>query len=287
MWEADLADLKNLSNYNKSFKYILTIIDAFSKYLFAVPLKTKKPLEIIKAFKDIFVIRKPTKLRTDRGLEFENKDFKTFCNKNDVIFFTTTNSTIKCAIVERVQRTIKSKMFRILTNSLNKKWIDILPNIVKSYNNSIHRSTKYAPSDVNYNNESEVCYNLYGTTKFTNLLQKESKLHVGDNVRIKYDLKPFDKSFYPMWSDTVYTIKTIFKKYSNPLYELLMNGETLKRKFYQKELQKVNVDDNTLWRVERIIRYRITNGQREALVKWVGYPNKHNIWIPVNQIQKF
>jgi hypothetical protein len=287
-WEADLIDLQKLSYYNQSFKYILNVIDCFSKYLFAVPLKTKKPNEIIKAFKTIIKTRKPTKLRTDKGLEFENKHFKKFCKDNEIIYFTTTNSTIKCAIVERVNRTIKEKMFRQLTNNLSKNWKSILPNIVKTYNSSVHKSTGFAPSEVNYTNESIVRENLYGNSSFTKLFNNRytPKLNIGDSVRVKYDLKSMDKSFYPLWTDTIYTIKKVLTKHNKPLYIIEFDNVPLIRRFYETELQKVHVDNNTLWRIESIIKYRTINGEKQAYIKWLGYPETHNSWIPLKEIRK-
>src|SRR6266700_6870705 len=215
MFEADLVDLSMFSRMNNSYKYILTVIDCFSKFLFAEPLKTKTPLEIINAFKKVIKIRQPMKLRTDRGLEFNNKHFKQFCDENEINFFTTQNSNIKCAIVERVNRTIKGKMFRIFSYKGTRRWVDILPDIVTSYNNTIHSSTKFAPAQVSLENESEVFRNLYGANNFREIFldYQKPKYTIGETVRIKYDLTALDKSYYPLWSDNIYKVKSILRKY--------------------------------------------------------------------------
>ena len=288
MFEADLVDLSMFSRMNNSYKYILTVIDCFSKFLFAEPLKTKTPLEIINAFKKIIKIRQPMKLRTDRGLEFNNKHFKKFCDENEINFFTSYNSNIKCAIVERVNRTIKGKMFRIFSYKGTRRWIDILPAIVNSYNNSVHRTTKLAPSNVNFENEQTVFKNIYGVRNLKEIFFNNStpKFSIGETVRIKYDLSTLDKSYYPLWSENIYKVKDIIRKYNKPQYVLELEGQKLNRRFYEEEIQKVLVDENNLWRIESILRYRDINGERQALVKWLGYSNKHNSWIPVNQIQR-
>lgn len=72
IWSADLKDMQLLSKYNKGYKYLLTVIDVFSKYAYVTPLKTKGSDEIITAFKSLFTNsgRKPKKLWTDMGSEF-------------------------------------------------------------------------------------------------------------------------------------------------------------------------------------------------------------------------
>ena len=198
-WEIDLIELRVFSTQNDGYNYILMIIDVFSKQLFAFPTKTKTALEILNIFKVLFQYRKPSKLRSDRGGEFDNIVFREFCKNNNVIYFTTENKDIKCAVVERVNRTIKEKMFRYFTLKGTRRYIDILPKLINSYNNSYHRSIKMAPTDVTPDNENVVYYNLYG---YDDKELSEIKFNVGDDVRLKYDLKaPFDKSYYPLWDE--------------------------------------------------------------------------------------
>src|SRR5882724_4066391 len=107
-WQADLVIMKSLSSYNDGFNNILTVIDVFSKYAWAIPITTKTPDNIINAFKHIFNTskRKPVKLQTDKGTEFVNKQFQKFLKDNDIFFFTT-ESELKASICERFNRTLK------------------------------------------------------------------------------------------------------------------------------------------------------------------------------------
>jgi len=287
MWEIDLIDLSMYSNINDSNKYILMVIDCFSKFLFAVPLKNKTPLSVVNAFKEIFKVRKPSKIRSDRGKEFDNRFFKVFCENNGINYFTTQNSITKCAIVERVNRTIKEKMFKVFTHFGTRRWIDFLPLIVNAYNNSKHSTTLIPPNEVTVENEDVVFRNVYKARNFKELFNHFNvpKFSIGDKVRVKYELKPMDKSYFPLWSEVVYTIKKVLRKYSIPQYVLELNGEELPRRFYPEELQKVTITENTLWRIERILGNRTKNGVREVRVKWFGYPSKFNSWIPEVQIQ--
>ena len=286
-WEADLVDMQEHSRENNGYKYLLVIIDVFSKYLFLNPLRNKTPIEVINVFRRIFRQRKPLKLRTDRGKEFDNILFRRFCKQNHVIFFTTQNRDVKCAVVERVNRTIKSKMNKYFTSVGNHRYIEYLPQIVKSYNNNIHRSTKMAPEDISEVDEPMVFENLYNTKNLLSLVDdnKRPKLNIGDQVRQKLDLSVLDKSYYPLWTNMVYKVGEIHNKLNKPQYSLEIDGNRLNRRFYPEEIQQVLVNDETEWHFERIIAYRTRNGQRQARVKWRGYPAQYNQWIPVEQIR--
>jgi hypothetical protein len=289
-WECDIVDMQHLSRQNKGFKYIITIIDCFSKFLFAYPVKSKKSLEIISVFNKIFRYRKPVKLRSDRGLEFDNKIFTMFCKKNDVTFFTSQDKQIKCAIVERVNRTLKAKMYRYFTHRGTQRYIDILQKLIDSYNSSYHRSIKMRPIDVNKSNESLVFQNLYNAKSFKDIFYKEkmknNSFKIGDTVRLKYDLnEQFDKSYYPLWTDQIFEVDNVINRKDKLLYTLKMGGEKLARRFYPEELQKVKVDNDTIYRVEKIVKRRTVNGRKEVFVKWLNYPPSFNQWIPERNIQ--
>src|SRR6266705_3215270 len=114
-WEADLVDLQEFSKWNNGKKFLLTVIDCFSKYAFVRVLKDKSDPQVIKAFRSIFKERVCAKLRTDKGKEFCNKFFKKFLEKSKVDHFTSNDNKIKCAIIERFNRTLKSRMFKYFT----------------------------------------------------------------------------------------------------------------------------------------------------------------------------
>ena len=71
--DVDLADMQSLSKYNKGIKYLLWVIDLFSKYALVVPIKDKKGNSIVNAFQKLISEgRKPNKIRVDQGRKFYN-----------------------------------------------------------------------------------------------------------------------------------------------------------------------------------------------------------------------
>jgi hypothetical protein len=156
IWQADLCDVSNISKENKKFNFILTVIDVFSKYAWAVPLKNKTADSIIHAFKEIFKSgRTPEKLHTDKGKEFINKKFQSFLKDKNITLFNT-NSELKASIVERFNKTLKEKMYREFEKKNNHTYIDFLDDLLFGYNNTVHSKIKIAPSQVNKKNEESI-----------------------------------------------------------------------------------------------------------------------------------
>ena len=96
-WQADLVDLSSLSKYNDGNHFLLTCIDVFSKYAWAIPIQRKTGSNLIVAFEAILKSgRKPEKLQTDAGTEFVNRPFQEFLKKNDIQFFITRSEMKAC-----------------------------------------------------------------------------------------------------------------------------------------------------------------------------------------------
>jgi hypothetical protein len=286
-WQCDLVDMQEFSKDNNGYKYILTIIDCLSKYLRAVSLKSKHSSVIINEFKEIFKEIKPLKLQSDQGTEFKNKPFITFCKKEEVRYFTSKDKKIKCSIVERVNRTLKEKMFRYFTANGTRKYIDVLQELVDSYNNRCHRSIKMKPIDVNELNEKIAYKNLYGKNTLKHIYSKKSKkedhLNVGKTVRRKYDLSVFDRGYYPYWTDQTYSITDKLNKVGKYQYIIKdYKGEKSNRRYYGEELQAVS--DQTAYRVEKVLKKRKRNNKLEYFVKWMNYPSTQNSWISAENL---
>ena len=109
-------DLTKLSHKNYDIKYLLTVIDTFSKYTWVQPLKSKSGSEILKVFSTILEENhhNPQKLRLDQGKEFTNAPFQQYSEKQNINFYTAKTEP-KSAIIEPYNRTLKGKMYRHFT----------------------------------------------------------------------------------------------------------------------------------------------------------------------------
>lgn len=288
LWEIDTLFYISHSRYNNGIKYLINIIDVFSKYLRIIPVKSLKIAEIVPKFEAIFKKMKPKKIRTDQGKEFDNREFRALCQKYNIIYFTTNNQTKKCAVVERVQKTLRLKIEKNMVHRGSYRYIDFLPDIIKSYNHSFHRTIRMKPIDVDESDERMIFKNTYGFKNMLEIIknqQTERHFEVGDEVRIKFDEKPFDKISTQRWSEKVYKIDKVFNKIDKTLYTVKLNSVPLRKRFYSSELQKVRTTPETRWRIERVIKYRTVNNIREGLVRWLGYDSQYDQWIPVQQIE--
>ena len=150
----------------------------------------------------------------------------------------------KASIVERVQRTIRGRLFKLFTARNNHKWVDALPNIIESYNNSIHSSIKMRPADVKPEHTQILLNRLYGNNKYKETVKREKYrkklLKVGDFVRVVKDKKFYPKEADQRWTDELYKIRIVERK-NFPITYLLSNSseEELPRSFYREELRKV------------------------------------------------
>ena len=281
-WQMDLADMQSLKQYNDEYRYLLVCIDVFSKYAWIVPIKSKTGPAIVEAFKVILASgRKPQKIMTDQGTEFFNKSFQALLKNEDIQLFNTFNET-KASIVERVIRTFKSKMWRYFTAKKTMRYLEMLPDLVYSYNHSRHRSIKMKPALVNTENEDDVFHTLYGSF-FDNVQPVKYKFKVGDKVRISKLKRKFEKSYLPNFSTEIFVVSKRLPR-DPPVYKLKdYDGEELKGTFYDKELQKV-VKDDDVYEVEKILKKRGRGSKVQYLVKWLGYPNKFNSWVNASEI---
>ena len=191
LWQMDLADMQSISTDNDGYRYLLVCIDVFSKFVWVIPLKNKTGPALVTAFKIILESgRKPQKIQTDQGTEFFNKHFKALMKEEEIQFYNTYNET-KASIVERVIRTLKTRMWRYFTAKKTMRYIDVLPDLVDSYNRSKHRSIQKKPINVTQNNEREVWHTLYG--KRENKEPIKYKFEIGDQVRISKMKRTFEK----------------------------------------------------------------------------------------------
>lgn len=273
LWQADLLDLQKFQTFNKGYKYILVVIDAFSKYAWCVPSKSKTKTEIKNAFEKIIKSHKknPVNLQTDFGTEFYNNEFKRFLISKNINHYST-YSVKKASIVERLIKTLKGKLFRYFSFIGNYKWVGKpLDDIVQSYNQTVHRTTKFKPDAVNSENEKEVMENII---KSQNYLQKKSnKFYVGDRVRISKYKSVFRKGYTPNWSTELFTIKKV-----NNTHPITYHIEDLKKNpilgtFYEQELQKTQCPN--IYLIEKVIKKK----GKKMYVKWLGLDNSENTWI--------
>ena len=203
------------------------------------------------------------------GKEYINKKFEYLMKKYKINHYIT-YSHLKAAICERFNRTLKNKLWKEFSYQGNYKWINILQEIVKKYNNTIHRTIRRKPIEVNKKNEKEIFETVYKLPKITT----KPRFHIGDKVRISKYKNIFDKGYTTNFSHEIYTIEEIIPSFPISTYILKDNeNKVLKGSFYSHELQKTKYPD--IYLIEKIIKKK----GNQAFVKFLGYNNRHNAWV--------
>jgi hypothetical protein len=273
LWQADLVEMIPYSAQNKGYKYILCVIDCFTKFAWAQPLKSKTGEAVSKAMSKILINRSPKLLQIDNGKEFYNLTFDTLMKKYNINKYSS-YSTTKACIVERFNRTLKEKMFRELTARGTRQWVSILPMLLNNYNKSKHKTIGMTPEQADENP-------TLVTFKQRNINRKiKIKFKVGEKVRISTQKGIFTKGYLPNWSTEIFTIVKI-NNTSPPTYNLQdYTGQPIAGCFYSEEICKTNYPNDYL--IEKIIRRK----GKQSLVKWLGFDNSHNSWINTSDLKK-
>lgn len=273
LWQADLIDMQNYSKENSGFRYILVVIDTFSKYAWAIPLKSKTKASVCTSFKMILKKgRKPKNLQTDFGTEFYNDNFKDMTSTYNINHYST-YSTKKASIVERLIRTLKSKLYKEFSLNGKYKWIDgTLDKVIHNYNNTRHRTINLKPCDVNISNKKMILERYYDHQKYQ-AVNKSRCLKVGDFVRISKHKSVFEKGYTPNWSTEIFKISKVNE--TNPVTYLIKDsrGQPILGAFYTQELQKTKHPN--IYLVEKVLKRK----RNKVFVKWLGLPSVENSWI--------
>ena len=284
-WQADLCDLVEVQRWNQGYRYILTVIDILSRYGWARPLKTKKGAEVAAALQSIFDAdgRIPLRLQTDQGKEFYNPHVREVLARHNIELFSV-KSAFKCALVERWNKTVKTKLWKLFTAKNTRKWTDELQNIVYAYNHRVHRIIKRRPVDVTQENANEVWNDLYAQRK-SGTTPKD--IQVGDRVKISKVKSVFEKGYLPNWTEEEFFVDSINTKFYPTSFKLRdYNGEVIDGSFYRYEIQPV-IRDEEIFRVEKILRRQRRHGnQMWYFVKWLGYPSSMNSWVRREDVQQ-
>ena len=197
--------------------------------------------------------------------------------QKDIHHFSTSGDT-KASVVERFNRTLKQHLYRYFTvkNTLN--FVPVLQDPVRGYNRSYHRSIKRAPDQVTQSNSEDVWEVLYGKKgKF-----KKPQFKVRDRVRLNKKFRVFKKGYLPGWTEEVFVIRSV-KRGKVPTYKVEeWDGDLVEGTFYEQDLQKVNVKDDDLFRIEKIVKRK----GNKVLVGWKGWPVKYDSWLEKKDVLK-
>ena len=256
-WYVDLIDCNPLIKTNKRWRYILTCVDSFSKFVFLSKLKNKEPKTIITALKEICILQAnnnyPRILVSDNGLEFKNQLMEEFSKENSIKqIFGRSYSPKSNALCEATNGVIRNMLRALFIKNGNTNWCDYLDEVKTSINHTAPSSTERPRSEVYlqglYNSEILAKNQVIKTEQQRR--NNNEKLNIGDEVRIsllaleskvrekfksgnsKYVVVRYTKEIYTV--DKIIKLKSAFSKDQYKLKD--SNGNLLPQPFYFNEL---------------------------------------------------
>ena len=279
--QMDLVDMGKFKNQNKGYYWILTAVEILSRYAFAIPVYRKDTKNMTNAIKSLLNEFKerfdnyPKTVQFDEGKEFYNVGVKNLLKERGIHYFST-KSNRKAAIVERFNRTLKTAMWKYFYNEKTHNWTTVLNDLVYNYNHTKHSSTLMKPANVNVRNKDQVWTTLYGYGLGEFPLPK---FKIGDVVRISKYKNIFKKGYEANFTEEKFKVVKVFRGDPN-MYEIEdEDGESIIGKFYENEMSSVKEDPH-VYKIEKVLKKR----KGMVLVKWLGYDNEHNSWIPEKDI---
>ena len=205
----------------------------------------------------------------------------------DVKYFPTQNET-KASTSERAILSIKMKLRRFFTYKEDYTYLPDLQQFAVSYNGTFHRTIGMAPDKVNKNNEMEVRLSTYFAQRKQGVKQslQRFKYNVGTHVRISHVKTVFTRAYDESYSGEVFIIQKRYHRGRFAIYRLKdMQNAPIQGTFYESELQRVSVEPNQLWKVEKVLRSKGKGSHKQYLVKWKYYPSKFNSWVKASDMK--
>lgn len=294
-YQVDLLDTSKYSADNKDVKFLLTAIDVFTKFAWAIPLKNKTGLAVAEALKRVIREVKPhhsLAVQSDKGREFKNKRVQDLLKSRNIRFYTTENDDIKASVVERFNRTLQAKMHRYMTSKNTFEYLPALPGLLAGYNRSVHSTTGFSPEFLANSTDARIHQAVWGIRNYVEQPWPPGNIHktghtfkIGDYVRINKTKIAFRKSYIAGWSKELFKIKKI--NLTAPVtYQIEdQSGEEVLGNFYSQEL--LAAPEPEFYDVEAIVKKRKKNKSTQYLVKWVGYPDKYNSWVDEKNLKDF
>ena len=287
-WDCDTLSMAFYRKHNHDYAFILVCIDIFTRFLYTRPLKTLQALETKEAFQDIVSTSfKPYSIRTDRGSEFLGSHMKKYLNSQGIKHILT-NNELKSSYAERVNRTLRSRIARLIRGKNSFDWVSYIQDLTEGYNNTKHRSLGTTPvGALCETKSSELWRRQYlELPTVTGAFHTKFILQIGDRVRASYLTGPFHRNHDENWTREIFTVTHSRLNQGFQKYKVkTLDNDPVEGEFYQEELQKTDDgSEDYEFEVDEFLKSRtVGKGHKrreEVLVSWLGWSKKYNSWIP-------
>lgn len=264
---ADLAEFQPLSRFNNGVHYVLVYRNCFTKRISVGFLKSKHADECARVFRDMLINQikfVPRTLVTDHGGEFLNPLFRGVCAEFNIKMFQPRKG--KAVHAENAILYLKTRLYRYMRDTGNKRYMDILPQIVANYNNTVRPSIGVAPNQVEAHNQYRIFHRMFG--KYVNTDDKPlrpPRFAVGDIVRVRLEARTFEKSYFHKFSTELYKITAVFTNSTPPKYNVQqLTDSTVQLRLLERELLSAPINQHEQSTPTEIGLHRQASKRRQA-----------------------
>ena len=272
---------KDIVSLNKGNKYILAIIDCFTRYAWVFPLQNIESATVIKCFQKLFrKIEKPLSLYTDRGNEFKSKEFKQLMEQEKINHYFS-YSVRKCPIIERFNLTLQKLIYKKCREKRSSKWIDFLDDCMRIYLTAPHSAIgNLSPTEGEMSeNQVKIGRNQCKTKNHKRKLKP--KYSKGTTVRIWAYKTTFKRGYQQNFTEEYFKIKKVLTNLPGPPRYVLedLKGEQIEGNFTEDEITPYTPSAETYFEIDKILKERVKGAKKEYFVSFVGFDKRFNQWV--------
>ncbi|XP_060555221.1 uncharacterized protein LOC132716081 [Ruditapes philippinarum] len=295
-YDMDLCDMTKMRRFrlNKGTRYLLTVIDVFSRYAFVRPLRSKTGPEVASALKMILTSGpKPDRCRSDMGTEFRCKPVAELLRSLGIKQYFSA-SALKCQPVERFNQTIKGAIYKWCYENRSFSYVPVLEKLVHSYNHRVHSSLfGLSPAEVTQSNQAKLWNLMYVENASVGKNGRRRKVRlfkykVGDLIRISLAKRTFERSYTQKFTSQIYRIRGRVYRDNLPVYYLMdLEEKPIDSTFYEPELQRVrkNLENLNEWEIEKVLRTKKSGKGHLVQVRYRGLGPAFDRWLPKSSVK--
>ena len=293
-YDSDTINMSKYTKANSKYAYIVIIIDIFTRFVWLHPLFTLKGSEMAPILREQFRSTKPSVLRTDGGSEYVNSDVKRLLTRMGIRHWIVRNTTTKANYAERAILSLKKRITKHLYTNQTERWIDILGDVARAYNNNRHRSIGMTPAQALTADKVHLWQVQYGPKKRKKRKQALKapskpttifKFKVNDVVRVVGYKHVFRRAYQEQNTQELYKVG-VSSQSNKAQYELkTWDNQPVLGRFYNEELVKVKVSDDTVYKIEKIVSRKTRNKQKGYIVRWLGWPARYDSWVSETELK--
>lgn len=267
-------------------KKIILGVDAFSRKGAARAVKSLEKENVNQAVKEIIKELKPQRVQFDRGREYNNSLVYSTLRKNNIKYIIA-NPPYKASMVERLARTLKLYLYKLMQHRGDVNWSKLLPQVIDTYNNRYHTSIGMTPNQAaKAENEADVWFKVRGKMWKTQPEPKKYEYELNDPVRVVNHKGPLEKSFYETFSGQVFFVSMRYAPNNVNRYKLkdANNNPVQDKSFTYNQLKLVNLSTQSVFRIQKVLHQKLIRGRLYSYVKWYNYDSSFNTYIPSSDI---